>query len=262
MSGDTAAGELEAAYVATRRILRAKTVDEAQEALLDLCGALGASVIDAEQADADALPLDLSLGDSGPLLPVATSDPVRSAVTRFLTPAVSDARTVLDRNLRSERLVESATRDPLTGLWNRRALTMAVNRARPGDCIAMVDLDHFKQVNDTLGHDAGDTVLSAFGVHLRSRLRDRDVVGRLGGEEFVVVFPTTAIDEATAALDRLRETWRSASPQPVSFSAGVALVGDSATPVHMAGQVALQEADAAAYRAKSEGRDRVVVAGA
>ena len=70
--------------------------------------------------------------------------------------------------------------------------------------MALIDLDHFKNVNDTLGHDAGDTVLASFAAHLRAGVRDRDMVGRLGGEEFVVVFPATTIESAYDVLSRLR----------------------------------------------------------
>ena len=253
--------DLAAAYAGTRAILHARDVDAAQEALLHLCRALGASVVEAEKAGVDAVPLDISLGDGDALLPVTSSDHVRSAISQYLAPAVSDARMVLERHLSSERLVESATRDPLTGLWNRRALTMAVNRARPGDCIALVDLDHFKSINDTLGHDAGDHVLAAFGTHLRSGLRDRDIVGRLGGEEFVIVFPATQVEEVRMVLDRLRGTWRSAAPQPITFSVGVATVTDSAGRSEKAGHEALQAADTLMYRAKDAGRDRIICAG-
>jgi len=225
--------------------------------VLKLCRELGAGVTTAELNDAGSVPIDMSLGEGDPILPVTDDQGVRDALARYLVPAVSDARTVVERGLSSARLVENATRDQLTGLWSRRALTIAVNRSRPGDCIALVDLDHFKDVNDSLGHEAGDAVLTAFGRHLQSGVRDRDIVGRLGGEEFVILFPLTPLDEACAALERLRGTWPSASPQGVTFSAGVAMVSPTTGPHEQAGQAALKAADTLMYLSKASGRDRI-----
>jgi diguanylate cyclase (GGDEF)-like protein len=249
--------DLTLAYAATRDILRARDAQAAQAAVLKLCHELGASVISADDDQRGALPIDLSLGEGEPLLPIADDPGLRAALTRFLIPAVSDARTVVERGLSSDRLVERATRDTLTGLWGRRSLTTAINRARPGDCVAMIDLDHFKRVNDTLGHEAGDQVLSEFGAHLRTGVRDRDIVGRLGGEEFVIVFPSTDPLEATTVLERLRHSWPAVSTQRVTFSAGVASVRESSGVDELAGQSALKRADSLMYRSKASGRDRI-----
>ncbi len=228
---------------------------------MKLCRDLGAEVISADQDAAFSLPIDMSLGEGEPILPVAEDRELRDALSRYVVPAVSDARTVVERNLSSERLVENSTRDPLTGLWSRRAMTLGINRCKPGDCIAMVDLDFFKSVNDTLGHDAGDAVLSAFGSHLSAGTRDGDIVGRLGGEEFVILFPRTPLDEACAVMERLRSAWHDISPQGITFSAGVTLVREHAEPGTRAPQEALKEADALMYRAKALGRNRVLCAG-
>jgi len=223
--------DLALAYSATRDILRARDADSAQSTLLALCRALGAEVATAEGDAAGSLPIDLCVGEGEPLLPVS-----------------DDPR------------VERATRDPLTGLWSRRSLTMAVNRLRGGDCIAMLDLDHFKSINDTLGHAAGDAVLAAFGRFLRVGVRDQDIVGRLGGEEFVVIFPQTSIDQALVVLERLRSSWPAAAPQRSTFSTGLAQVNDGSGGGDEAGQRALQVADGLMYEAKSAGRDRIVSA--
>ncbi|MEZ5114672.1 MAG: GGDEF domain-containing protein [Candidatus Nanopelagicales bacterium] len=246
---------LTAALRATRQILRARDGRTAQRALVDLTRALGAGVAPAEDNPPDAVPIDLSLGESDPLLPVTADPQVRLLLNRFLVPAVSDARTVVDRGVRADILTENATLDALTGLWSRRPLTQAINGAAVGDALALLDLDHFKRVNDTLGHDAGDEVLKAFAAHLRAEVRDRDIVGRLGGEEFVLLLPGTTLDDAVAVLRRVRETWPAASPQHVTFSAGVVSVVQPPDPHELPGQHALKRADAVMYRAKDSGRD-------
>jgi diguanylate cyclase (GGDEF)-like protein len=154
-------------------------------------------------------------------------------------------------------MVEQSTRDPLTGLWNRRSLDLSLDRARPGDALAIVDLDHFKQVNDRLGHAEGDRLLQAFAAHLQDSVRDRDVVGRLGGEEFVILMPSTDLVEARVALERIRAAWPQAAPVPVTFSAGLVNVDHVSEDVRTAGRTALRRADEALYRAKDEGRDRI-----
>lgn len=247
--------ELRAAYVATRNILRTRDARAARDIVLALCRALGAEVATAEAGLPDSVPMDMSLGEGEPLLPV-TSDPrVRFLLTRYLVPAVSDARSVVENKHTSERLVQMATIDTLTGVWSRSSLTYAVNPMRVGDCVALIDLDHVKNVNDTLGHDAGDTVLASFVAHLRAGVRARDIVGRFGGEEFVVVLPATTIDDAFDTLNRLRTSWlASASPLTVTFSAGVAAMTELDGDTDKAGQDALKSADTLMYAAKAAGR--------
>jgi two-component system, cell cycle response regulator len=203
------------------------------------------------------VPMDMSLGEGEPLLPV-TSDPrVRALLTRYLVAAVSDARLVVERGRTSEQLVQMATIDVLTGVWSRRSLTLAINHARSGDCVALIDLDHFKAVNDTLGHDAGDTVLATFAAHLRAGVRDQDIVGRFGGEEFVVMFPATTPGTAYAILNRLRGSWLVSSLIPITFSAGIAVVAEGDRHHRLGGPIALKAADALMYEAKAAGRDRI-----
>ena len=248
---------LRAAYAATRRLLRTRDALAAQQIVLTLCRALGADVATADADLPDSVPMDISLGEGEPLLPITGDPRVRALLSRYLVPAVSDARSIVESGLSSERLVQMATIDTLTGVWSRASLTYAVNHMSQGDCVSMIDLDHFKNVNDTLGHDAGDTVLTSFAAHLRAGVRDGDMVGRFGGEEFVVVFPATTVVGAYDVLTRLRASWRASSELPITFSAGIAAVtgldGDSPP----AGQAALMSADALMYAAKSGGRDRV-----
>jgi diguanylate cyclase len=170
------------------------------------------------------------------------------------------------------RLQLLATHDELTGLPNRHHVrhhvqawtgTPAARAAATGAlaCVALIDLDHFKSVNDRLGHAAGDEVLRIFAREARVVLRARDVLARWGGEEFLLVMPHTGVGEAQVALARLRErlsrpaVWASCPDGQVTFSAGIAVqhTGDGL-------EDAVRQADVALYAAKRDGRDRVVVA--
>jgi two-component system, cell cycle response regulator len=153
-----------------------------------------------------------------------------------------------------------ATCDPLTGLANRRlfdeTLAREVARSRRTGAplaLAVVDIDHFKAVNDGHGHQVGDEVLRELATALHRVVRTEDLVARFGGEEFVVLATGATVDDAEVLAERLRAAARSVSTLPVTISVGVAELptgGDGATLV--------AHADAALYRAKAEGRDRVV----
>jgi diguanylate cyclase (GGDEF)-like protein len=162
-----------------------------------------------------------------------------------------------------------ATTDPLTGVYNRRrlmeiasqVLDVALRDRRPLAVIA-VDLDHFKQVNDRLGHAAGDDVLAAFARVLREQTRREDVVGRIGGEEFAIVLPRASLQTAREVAERIRLGLHDArvvvdgTVVPVTVSLGVAALrpGDEAP------EDLLKRADRALYDAKRRGRDRVEAA--
>ncbi|QGG96580.1 GGDEF domain-containing protein [Actinomarinicola tropica] len=166
-----------------------------------------------------------------------------------------------------ESLREQAVRDPLTGLFNRRylleSLAGELSRCQRDDvplALVLVDVDHFKVVNDTLGHEAGDGILIAIAELLRHRIREGDVACRYGGEEFVVVLPGTTLDVAAERADRWRKDLIGAvSPDgvdPVTISVGVAAApGHGTTPRDL-----VRAADQAMYAAKAAGRDRVVIA--
>jgi diguanylate cyclase (GGDEF)-like protein len=169
-----------------------------------------------------------------------------------------------------EALRDQATKDPLTGLPNRRTLVEALDRElersrRVGAACAVVfvDLDHFKRVNDTHGHAAGDAVLRAAASALRATLRPYDAVGRFGGEEFVIVLPGCDAAGAPAAAERLRASIAGTAVPVgettlrVTCSLGVAVGGAGA---ECDRDALLAAADAALYDAKKSGRDRVVVA--
>lgn len=161
------------------------------------------------------------------------------------------------------RLQEQAVRDPLTGLFNRRYLDETLPReiavaARGGTplALAVLDLDHFKRVNDTWGHAAGDRVLAALGQVLRAGTRAGDLACRYGGEEFVVVLVGAALADAVRRAESWRQALEALPPEdamvPVTASVGVAAwrPGESAADL-------FARADAALYRAKAAGRDRV-----
>ena len=251
---------LRAAYQATRAILRAKDSESAQRVIVRLCTKLGAHVVAADDDTGLPLPIDISVDGADPILLAADSDHVEGLVARYVVPAVNDARLVARFAASREMLTVDATRDALTGIWNRRSMQMAINRAIVGDCIALVDLDRFKQVNDTHGHAAGDEVLSVFADFLRRGLADIDAVGRLGGEEFVVLFPETALADAEEQMQDLCVRWAASAPYGSTFSAGVASVpSEQECSGERPGQMALAMADALMYEAKSRGRNRVVV---
>jgi len=176
-----------------------------------------------------------------------------------------------------EKLIDSrrelehlATHDPLTHLWNRRAILdqlshEAARAAREKSFLAvlLIDVDHFKEVNDRRGHHAGDLVLCAVARRMSSALRPYDLLGRFGGEEFLVALTAKSPANASAVAERLR-TAMAAAPLsaadaefPISISVGVATAPGTA-PIDT--EALLHAADDALYRAKREGRNRVCAA--
>jgi diguanylate cyclase (GGDEF)-like protein len=161
--------------------------------------------------------------------------------------------TAYQRSLRA-RLRADARTDVLTSLGNRRDLEERLAQAVPGDTVVIADLDHFKCVNDTQGHVAGDAVLERFGHAIDLHLRRRDYAARYGGEEFVLILPRTEPVQAMNMLRALRTEWAETGTG-VTFSAGIALI-TARTP----SASALAAADVALYRAKQAGRDRFRIA--
>ncbi len=168
---------------------------------------------------------------------------------------------------RNAELDQMSRTDVLTGLYNRRHLDEELTRkhsearrhAEPL-CILLLDIDHFKRVNDVYGHPAGDLVLSAFADRLRAQLRAEDIAGRWGGEEFLVILPRTPLAGALEVADRIRAA-TAASPVTagdsqisVTVSGGCALgPGDSVdATIHLA--------DTCLYRAKDAGRNQIASA--
>lgn len=166
------------------------------------------------------------------------------------------------------QLQDLATRDPLTGTYNRRAFNTAIDRelARSGRsertfCLALLDLDHFKRINDRFGHGAGDEALKAFAECCQSQLRTSDMMARFGGEEFVLLLADTRASEAGPLLERIQKAVAAlqipvlSADYPIRFSAGVAQWQPGESRDELVGR-----ADRALYKAKDSGRDRVVFA--
>jgi two-component system cell cycle response regulator len=161
------------------------------------------------------------------------------------------------------RLEALLREDALTGLSNRRAVLtqlagMVSGARRHGHplSIAVCDIDHFKRVNDAYGHKAGDEVLVTSAHAMGTHLRQEDQLGRLGGEEFLVLLPDTDAEAAIAAAERIRtEVALAPTPVPVTVSLGIATWEEGETP-----EAFLHRADEALYAAKDAGRDRVMAA--
>lgn len=169
-----------------------------------------------------------------------------------------------DLRVARDRALRASQEDALTGVPNRAAvlarLDAALAHAGHRPCVALIDLDHFKQINDRHGHPAGDEVLRDFARRLRDSMRRSDACGRYGGEEFIVVLDELTLPQAQDVIQRLLQHTRSAQPLPAvpalryTFSAGLvqAMPGE-------ARDALVARADAALYAAKHAGRDRCVV---
>jgi diguanylate cyclase (GGDEF)-like protein len=176
------------------------------------------------------------------------------------------ARAHAELEARNRELHALTIRDPLTGVFNRRyldqrledAIPLAVRGIQPLS-VLMCDLDDFKRVNDTFSHAVGDEVLREVAAILRQHVRQSDVVARLGGEEFVVLFPATRLEQARAAAEKVcmlvrEHAWEALQPGlTMTVSVGVAEASGPTTPEQF-----LATADARLYEAKRLGRDCVV----
>ena len=161
---------------------------------------------------------------------------------------------------RIERWQTLSLIDPLTGIGNRRLmeveLAQAFSQSTSGGVLALLDIDHFKQINDQHGHEVGDRVLRELSAVVQTCLRKTDRLYRMGGEEFVIWLPGSGQEAATAVLERAKHHVRQqvlVDGQPVTFSAGL-----SAHQLPEPWEVCLGRADEALYRAKRDGRDRIL----
>jgi diguanylate cyclase (GGDEF)-like protein len=203
----------------------------------------------------------------GSVLLSRSAPPFDEADEQRIDQSVGQAAPVL-ANLRNLAIAEMrAATDGLTGLPNKRAVTDALQRlfAQAGRAeshlaLLMLDLDHFKLVNDQYSHQVGDQVLANVGAVLRTALRDDDFVGRNGGEEFVVLLPDTEIPAALTIAERVRAAIAEISP-PGTDAAVTVSIGVAVFPDHAGTPDRLERlADAALYVAKREGRNRVQLA--
>ncbi len=162
----------------------------------------------------------------------------------------------------------AASTDHLTGLSNRRTLTDAgairIDQARReqfGLAVAIIDVDHFKSINDRFGHDVGDLALKHVAERLRAACRENDLPARQGGEEFVVIFSRADATQATAAAERIRQQLESTpfvgGPTPLTITASIGLAVMTQPDDDL--DALIHRADEALYRAKHAGRNRVVL---
>jgi diguanylate cyclase (GGDEF)-like protein len=191
------------------------------------------------------------------------------AATRLLSFAAEELSAALSRAYRFEAAETKANIDALTGLPNRRYLeefvAIAGPRRRAGDSfgVLMIDIDHFKRLNDRYGHTTGDEVLRSVGERISAAIRATDTPARYGGEEFAVVLRRANQTQALEVAERIRQLIGTIPPaemgvrEPVSVSVGVAVSESTEVGLHNL----LESADQALYRAKREGRNRVVLAG-
>jgi two-component system cell cycle response regulator len=190
------------------------------------------------------------------------------AVIKAAVASIQRAQVIETAKEENARLEALAHTDPLTQALNRRALTQRLaselDRARRYEgviALLMIDLDHFKRINDTYGHLVGDDVLREFAIILTSAVRSVDMVARYGGEEFVVVLPETGAEGAIAFAERIRErieahAFRSGDRLTLRLTTSIGVATFPSSRVESVEDI-FSRADAALYRAKAEGRNRV-----
>jgi len=250
------------------------------EVITEATGALGGQVFAGKeevawigQVGGGRKPLTLGLGfsaDGETMLLLFPPDEGFTKDTRGVAEWLASQAAVALDNARLHDIVQrQAITDDLTGLVNRRrfieALDAEIERARSFGSpltIVLADLDNFKQVNDAFGHHGGDVVLRAFADLIRSHVRDVDVSGRIGGEEFAILLPETDRAGAARVAERMRRSLNSvviAISDEHSIHAASSFGVAELTP-EQSGDDLLRAADAALYRAKDEGKNRVVTA--
>jgi diguanylate cyclase (GGDEF)-like protein len=228
---------------------------------------LGGVVADRRQHSTAVLVLPMRAGDrpvgAVALWPPGGREPVGGARAEIVA-AVANAAPRVVTAMEADRLKEKTRLDPLTGLLNRRGLDVVLNRVDVGDgALIYADLDHFKQLNDRLGHPAGDAALIHFARIIREQIRTGDLAVRVGGEEFAVWLPAARLETGYRIAERIRIRlnttpwdWQGKA-WALSASFGVAACPDTSREV---GDL-VPQADAALYVAKNTGRNRVERAG-
>ncbi len=292
---DSSAERITASFEGGHQVVRVLGIQEAVEAATDSMNPFELVIINFDREHYDGLRLCSQLKSTEgtrqtPILVIVDPDD-QPSLLRALDMGVNDylmrpidkqelkarVSTQIRRYRYTDRLrnsvkasIEMAITDPLTGLYNRRYLETHlnhliehyINRGKALSIVA-VDVDFFKAINDTHGHDVGDKVLQELSVRLRANTRSVDLCCRVGGEEFIMVLPNTSADLSSRIAERLRRAIASksfdcglAQAVPVTISVGVS---------HLAGaedslEKLLKRADQALYTAKREGRNRVVTA--
>ncbi len=192
----------------------------------------------------------------------------------YLEQLAKQSSSTINRAIVYGEILKHATLDALTGFYNRRHLeerikqeTSKAKRQKTSLCVIMTDIDFFKRVNDTYGHAAGDLVLQTVSKTIRSQLREYDIAGRYGGEEFALLLPFTRMEEAVMVAERLRKAVenqkvdlskinpeKAHSPISITISSGIYEYKTSDNPEDL-----LKKADKALYEAKESGRNKIVV---
>ena len=178
-------------------------------------------------------------------------------------------REVTDKRIAEKKLRYMAAVDEMSGLYNRRYFMELANHAykyaeryQEKIAVLMIDIDHFKMINDSFGHAVGDRVIRCFGKLILKRMRKTDICGRLGGEEFAIVMPSTAIRDAYEVAETLRQTFKSDTPGlneiMVDMTISIGIAEGPADTQHF--DQMLEQADEALYQAKDQGRNKTVLA--
>ncbi len=222
-----------------------------------------------------ALPLKSEGKDVGILVAKSTNEPITAKDDDYLTQLASQIATTINRANVYAEILKHATLDALTGFYNRRQLEERIKqevsnakRQHAPLCGIMTDIDFFKGVNDTYGHAVGDLVLKTIAKVIRGQLREYDIAGRYGGEEFSILLPFTKIEEARMVAERLRKSIEEkvidiskVNPESevkeisVTLSLGIYEMKEDDNDEDL-----LKKADKALYEAKNTGRNKVVVA--
>jgi diguanylate cyclase (GGDEF)-like protein len=254
-AAQVAGPEADVVLTALRALLRIETRADAATALQVAVRRLGGEIVPARGADTSDLPVDVSLGIGEPLVVRVPRDAsARQFLVAHISSLVEDAVWAASRSDRNQRDVARATIDALTKVGSRAEVGARLGRSTRGDVVCVLDLDHLKVVNDTRGHQAGDTILKRFGTLLLGSIRDDDFAGRSGGDEFVTVLSGIPIEVASERMRFLVRKWRVSGHHSNTVSVGVAMVDDRG------GAAAAVAADRAMYRAKRSGRGAVEVA--
>ncbi|WP_146027182.1 sensor domain-containing diguanylate cyclase [Bowmanella denitrificans] len=242
-------------YVQRRRAWYAKTLAEPINKLASLTSEIGQRPLSVDEIQAGGIrELQTLVGN------FAHMSAELNQRTDKLVKAVTAKRLIEEKAKLYQRL---ANTDQLTSLYNRKFLDTVlrqegVRAGRYGDALSvlLMDVDRFKQINDNYGHLAGDTVLKRVARTLKNSVRASDVLGRWGGEEFLLICPKTSLSEAAILADKLRALIEEQSMEmPVTLSVGVAQLQESEKTEHTLGR-----ADKALYQAKASGRNKVCVA--
>ena len=257
---------------------------ELKRLLADFLSQLGQMSRETEQYQSQLQQAAVAIEQADDLASVAGELRTLLQATRHMSETTRQAREALERTRREaedadakvraleaqlQALNEQLVRDPLTGLYNRNGLEAAFSRAIealrqggiPSLTLGVIDLDDFKRINDLFGHQAGDDSLKFLAKIARKHLREQDVIGRYGGEEFVVLLPGASAETSAEILRRLQRIltreifFQDDRHRVVTFSAGVADVRPEDT-----WESAFDRADQAMYHAKRAGKNRVFVA--